>query len=323
LEHAVRPFIIDTSTVPLRDQYEWYTVQLDEVFGIKSEPVFQTPSAYHGVVDVLKLSPMTYLHFVAENNFGLRLTPQIRRVEWGQYCIYREMGDGILFDLAGQEVVTSKGDLVIYDGDTPMRSRAKTTFDHSIWMLPRPTLDAHLPRLPRPLVVHIPAAAGIVSLATAYLDALADPIVTLTEPQAAMVADNLARLIAMACGAAAKPHTVAVQTARLDQLKRLIEQHLTSPSLSPEVAAAGLGVSVRQVHLLFEPTGETFSSFVRRRRLQECRATLENPLTVGRSVADIALGWGFASLPTFYRSFQAAFGLAPGDVRDISLRAMR
>ncbi len=110
--------------------------------------------------------------------------------------------------------------------------------------------------------------------------------------------------------------------AKLEQARRYVESHLTSHALAPENAAAALGISVRQLHLCFEMDGESFGQFVRRRRLQECRATLQNPLSVGRSVADIAFSWGFASLPTFYRAFNQAFGITPSDLRQQSLETL-
>lgn len=76
-------------------------------------------------------------------------------------------------------------------------------------------------------------------------------------------------------------------------------------------------MSVRYLHRLFEPTGESFAAVVTRRRLAACRAALENPAERRRSVADIGLGWGFGILPTFYRAFAAAFGRSPGDVRTV------
>jgi AraC-like DNA-binding protein len=50
-------------------------------------------------------------------------------------------------------------------------------------------------------------------------------------------------------------------------------------------------------------------------RLLQCRAALANPTGIGRSVADIAFGWGFNSLATFYRAFQHHFGIPPAAVR--------
>jgi AraC-like DNA-binding protein len=73
-------------------------------------------------------------------------------------------------------------------------------------------------------------------------------------------------------------------------------------------------MSVRQLHLLFEPSGTSFAQYVLKRRLEECRAALLNPVG-GRSVTDIALGFGFNSLWTFNRTFRRAFGITPSEAR--------
>ena len=102
---------------------------------------------------------------------------------------------------------------------------------------------------------------------------------------------------------------------RLAAARRHVERHLVDPALGPTQTAAALWISVRQLHLLFEPAGESFSRYVLRRRLEACRAALASPAEAGRSVVDIAYGWGFDSLSTFYRAFREAFGVAPGDLR--------
>jgi AraC-like DNA-binding protein len=67
--------------------------------------------------------------------------------------------------------------------------------------------------------------------------------------------------------------------------------------------------------LLFEPIGISFAQYVARRRLLQCRAALASPSTTKRSVADIAFGWGFNSLATFYRAFEREFGMPPTALR--------
>ena len=74
------------------------------------------------------------------------------------------------------------------------------------------------------------------------------------------------------------------------------------------------------LHQLFEPSGTSFARYVMRQRLAECRAALAGPAGRRRSVADIALGWGFNSLPTFYRAFRREFGATPNEVRAAVLR---
>lgn len=200
--------------------------------------------------------------------------------------------------------------LIIREGEAAPASGS------GVWALPRHVLDLYLPDMPRPLMVSIPMVETLATLVATYLEALGRAAEELKDGEATMVADTLARLLAAACGEASLPHAQAIRDAKLDQVRRYIRRYLSSPSLDPQMVAQGLGISPRQLHLLFKPTGETFSQYVRRLRLEECRATLQNPMVSNRSIADIAFSWGFASLPTFYRAFHAAYGMAPGDLRE-------
>ena len=77
--------------------------------------------------------------------------------------------------------------------------------------------------------------------------------------------------------------------------------------------ATVLGVSLRSLHAVLEPAGTGVARRILRRRLEECRVTLLNDRS--RPVTDIVFAWGFNSLSGFYRAFQAAFGVSPGDLR--------
>lgn len=219
------------------------------------------------------------------------------------FClIYREAGDLIIRE---REAATSPG------------------AGERVWAVPREVLNQYLSDLPRPLMVRIPVVETLAALVVAYLEAPRGAGEALSEDEAAMVTDTLARLVAtaMAHGDASRRYDQSKGAARLDEARRFVRRHLSSPKLDPQMVAQGLGISPRQLHLLFKPTGETFGQHVRRLRLEECRAALRNPTAASRSVADIAYGWGFASLPTFYRAFHAAYGVPPGDLREPALRS--
>src|SRR5258707_1114200 len=82
------------------------------------------------------------------------------------------------------------------------------------------------------------------------------------------------RLLAVACGAGIGDHHEALRSARIEAAKRYIELHLADPGLTPAKAAAALNISVRQLHLVFEPGGTSFAQYLLCRRLEECRAAL-------------------------------------------------
>lgn len=76
--------------------------------------------------------------------------------------------------------------------------------------------------------------------------------------------------MALACGASEEGRwsgREAVWAARLEATKRYFEQHLAEPDLKPGTAAVALGISLRQLHVLFEPTGISFAQYVTQRRL--------------------------------------------------------
>jgi AraC-like DNA-binding protein len=171
-------------------------------------------------------------------------------------------------------------------------------------------------RLTRPVAVREGSPLG--SLLGAAFDAAAAQIPLLSSDLGDAVLQNLSGLVALACGASEEGRwsgREAVSAARLEAAKRYIEQHLAEPDLKPGTAAVALGISLRQLHLLFEPTGISFAQYVTQRRLLQCRAVLSGPMGVARSVTDIAFGWGFSNLTTFYRAFRREFGMAPGELR--------
>jgi AraC-like DNA-binding protein len=132
------------------------------------------------------------------------------------------------------------------------------------------------------------------------------------------VLQNLCGLVALACGASEEGRSSgrdSLRAARLEGAKHYIDEHLAEPHLTPASTAAALGISVRHLHLLFEPTGISFAQYVERRRLRHCRDALTSSVGARRSVADIASGWGFNSLATFYRAFECEFGMPPSALR--------
>jgi transcriptional regulator GlxA family with amidase domain len=104
-----------------------------------------------------------------------------------------------------------------------------------------------------------------------------------------------------------------VQAGRLAEAKQHIARHLAEPDLSPASVAASLRISVRALHLLFEPTGSSFARYMACCRLKECRAALLASPT--RPVTDIAFAWGFGTMSNFYRAVRAAFGMSPTEMR--------
>lgn len=111
----------------------------------------------------------------------------------------------------------------------------------------------------------------------------------------------------------------ALRAGYLHAARAIMKRNLHCADLTPALVAAELAVSLRQVHVLFEPTGFSFARTLTAMRLKEARRRLE--AMPAHSVADIAYACGFDSIATFYRVFRSAFGMTPGDVRMAALDA--
>jgi AraC-like DNA-binding protein len=84
-------------------------------------------------------------------------------------------------------------------------------------------------------------------------------------------------------------------------------------AITPASVALELGISVRQLHLVFEGAGLSFSRTLSALRIEDAkRLLMEFP---GLPVTQVAYACGFESLATFYRAFGNACGQAPQELR--------
>jgi AraC-like DNA-binding protein len=217
------------------------------------------------------------------------------------------------------DLVHEPGDFCLSSSEWRFDAESKGAASFSVLVIPQAALSPLLAggRLARPL--RLPGASPIGSLLAAAIDAAKAQVPLLSDEFAEAVLRNLSGLAALACGASdegAELGRMSVTSARLAAVKRHVDLNLADADLTPASAAAAIGVSPRQLHRLFEPTGNSFARYVLRQRLLRCRDAIAGATGTGRSVVDIAFGWGFNSMATFYRAFANEFGAAP-----IALRA--
>lgn len=99
-----------------------------------------------------------------------------------------------------------------------------------------------------------------------------------------------------------------------------IDAHLPVGQVSAADAARALDVSVRTLHAAFEQSGTTFGAVVRRRRLEAC----SHDLTTGdprRSIASLAVYWGYSDSAHMAKVFRSEFGCTPSEYRRRCSRA--
>lgn len=109
-----------------------------------------------------------------------------------------------------------------------------------------------------------------------------------------------------------------VSLALLTIAKRLIEENLSQPTLTPEWAAGQLGVSRSKLYKLFDTYGGV-ASYIRERRLRRALLALSDPNLQHRPISHIAMESGFSSDSVFSRVFRSRFGRNPRAIRQHGL----
>jgi AraC-like DNA-binding protein len=97
----------------------------------------------------------------------------------------------------------------------------------------------------------------------------------------------------------------------LTQVRAFVAQRLADPSLGPDLIAAALNVSVRQLYDACSRAEFSLEQWIISRRLEAAKNDLAHPAYAGLPVAVIARRRGFRSPAHFSRRFRAAYDMTP------------
>jgi AraC-like DNA-binding protein len=220
----------------------------------------------------------------------------------------------------GREQVADGSAVLLSCADRMIFETHEKALPHTGLKLQRSLLSPLLPDVEAALMRPVPANNEALRLLTFYLAGLRSFGDTDFSPELAHVAaTHIADLVALTVGTRSEEAQLAsgrgLRAARLHAVKRWVLDRLGSPGLNIGAAAAAVGLSQRSVQLLFEAEGTTFTRYVLSNRLKLAHRRLSAPQLAHRTISEIAYDCGFQDLSYFDRSFRAAYGETPSDVR--------
>ena len=307
-----------TDDLPAKDRFDhWVEVRGKQLFGVTIELERAKRHDFRGLFSATAVGGATLAEMYASTYHVSRTRADIARMPGDSLCISEQVrGPGWMDIGRGRVHSVANSTLVVSHSDMPYAAIPKRTDGFHFRALKIPlTGQEQLADGARDLE-HEPLVQGLrlTKLISAGFAALFEHGARMVDPSAAVT--NLGQLALLARGRVApgSPESrIALHFGQFHAARQTLVQNLHRSDLSPGLVATLLGLSVRQIHVLFEPSGESFSRTVSRLRLAEAHKQLR--LDPNRPVADIAFSCGFDSLATFYRVFRRTYGLTPRDVR--------
>jgi AraC-like DNA-binding protein len=221
------------------------------------------------------------------------------------------------FEQDGREVRLSGGGMTLIDLQRPSAMAYLTNMETLSVSIPRSAIEARLPDVRTLTVRSLGLGKPLSGLLAGFIGALplrADAFTTGGE----RIAEQLLDLIVLALSLEAEENGVTLASPKaitLLRLKAAADARLSDPNAGPAIVAAAAGISIRYANLLLSEEGFSVDRYIQYRRLERCRAALEDENQAGRTIGEIAFGWGFRDLSHFGRRFKAEFGLSPSDYR--------
>ncbi|MGZ8916261.1 MAG: helix-turn-helix domain-containing protein [Methylobacter sp.] len=305
-----------TSDIPPRERVDW----LREVICREYANVEIISPAHADLSQDLTIYPWGNLQLSTIQSSAISLErlsrePHLNRQD-AYFAVMLLSGDYLL-EQNGREVLLQPGDMTIYDATRPHRIHCPCEFTKLILSIPRTVLKDRIAGIDRCTALRIPSTQGIGCIAANFLRSSAIHADQLQAHEFSSISDHALDLLALAI-TAVRPLDFNLSRSRsvsLNRIKTFIEQNLRDADLDTGVIARHAGLSARYINHLFEDEGTSLMRYVWKRRLENCRKELQNPVYAGHRLSDIAFRWGFNDTAHFSRAFKQQFGCSPREFR--------
>jgi len=278
----------------------------------------RTAESFHGEIADRTLGPLRVSRVDSNKQLVLRSPRQIAKSCDDYFLVSLQLaGHGrVLQD--GRAALLGPGDFALYDSTRRYSLAFDDEFTQIVLKTPRALLTDRLASTETCTALAINGRTGMGRVAAELLRSVTREAPTLLPHEIERMAHTLIDVFAAAFGHSPIQRPVSSGSHRAAQLLRIkmyIEDHLRDPELSPDQIARAHGISTRYLSKLFETAGTSVARFVWEQRLARIHGDLGESALAGRSISEIAFGWGFNDMSHFSRAFRARFGDCPRSFR--------
>jgi len=309
--------VLRTDDVTQADRFAQWRHWISATFvPLECAPVGRGP--FRGEVAHWELGDLLVSRVSAEAHLASRTRRMIALRDAGYYKVGLLTHGSCKLSQEGRDALLRPGDLAIYDCRRPYTMVFDEPHEMSFLMFPCDRLRLPPAAVDEVLVTPVPSTQSTGSLVAPFLRRLVANLDQPGEPVNSRLADNVLDLLATMFSERTGVRTAdpaALRRSLLLGVHSWIDAHLADSDLDPDTIARANHISVRYLHKLFQEQGTSVGSWVRERRLANCRRDLEDPALAQRGVHAIARSWGFDDAAHFSKIFKACYGEPPGAYR--------
>jgi AraC-like DNA-binding protein len=309
--------VLRTDDVTQADRFAQWRHWISATFvPLECAPVGRGP--FRGEVAHWELGDLLVSRVAAEAHLASRTRRMIALRDAGYYKVGLLTHGSCKLSQEGRHALLQPGDLAIYDCRRPYTMVFDEPHEMSFLMFPCDRLRLPSRAVEEVLVTPVSSAQSTGSLVAPFLRRLVANLEQPGEPVNSRLADNVLDLLATMFSertGTTPADPAALRRSLLLSVHSWIDAHLADPDLDPDTIARASHISVRYLHKLFQEQGTSVGSWVRGRRLANCRRDLEDPALAQRGVHAIARSWGFDDAAHFSKIFKASYGEPPGAYR--------
>ncbi|MFK5595625.1 helix-turn-helix domain-containing protein [Methylobacterium sp. HMF5984] len=242
----------------------------------------------------------------------------IAQANTDELFVCRQFGGQIALEQDGRQVVLEPGDITLVDPSLQYQGRFSEASDVLVLKVPRQLMEARLGQTREMTARAIKPSTAETGLLSASLAMLPFHTPEAGSTAEALLGPHLLDLITLSVGQAMGQDGLRTSSSRAlvrVRLRAVIEARLADRTLDAGTVASAAGVSVRYANAVLADESTSIAQLVQARRLARCRQALEDPMQRGRTMSEIAYGWGFSDMTHFGRRFKAAYGVLPSEHR--------
>ncbi len=313
----------DTRDIPRAQQFDAWQAMLQSVYGTwdvarPAKPDFDAHIHHHAV------GGFQIVDCVCDPCAAKRMGSEIRRDGREALTIQLVLSGFETFAIEDRRISLGAGDVLIWNSIRPMSFEVTERLRKISVTVPLARLRSWLPTRWHSIATNLPQVSPGAGLLSSVIGAVSPHFLAGALRDGEALTESVISLLVNAIGCDRGDDALTRRGAQLLIVKDYIHAHLSDPDLSPSALASANRISLRYLHALFEAEGTTVQQYIIRERVLRCRRELENPKMAGRTITDIAFGWGFQNSTHFGRRFKAEMGISPQDFRaDVLVAARR